>query len=287
MRLLVLSVVAVAAFGASRMQWRSTEDGQMELREGGRTVLVYNPQPQLKPGAPEDRRRCCYVYPLYTPAGVSMLDDFPKDHWHHRGLFWAWPQVETRGQRYDGWMMHGMTVRSERAAAMPGSPLGSFTAVNSWYAGETKIVSETVSLTAYPAKKNSRDIDLTLTLEAVGALVTLRGSHEEGKSYGGVSARFAPRENTVIRADSAQITKDQDLVRHYWAELEGTYSGKRVVLRITPNPANPGAPFQWCLRDYGFVGASFPGKTPEQNEYTLEPGKPLVLKFRITVADLL
>jgi len=89
--LVVLPLMAQAPFA-----WKYIGDGRMELREGGKAALVYNYGPQLKAGAPEDRRRCCYIFPLYTPGGVSMLDDFPADHWHHRGLFWAWPVVETK-----------------------------------------------------------------------------------------------------------------------------------------------------------------------------------------------
>jgi hypothetical protein len=59
-----------------------------------------------------------------------------------------------------------------------------------------------------------------------------------------------------------------------------------VVLRITPDEKDPGAPYQWCLRSYGFVGASFPGRTDQVESYTLEPGKPLTLRFRVSVSDL-
>jgi len=215
-----------------------------------------------------------------------VLDDFPADHFHHRGLFWAWPVVEVRGQTYDGWMMHGLTVRSEKTDRRSGSSVATVSATNGWYAGDARIVTETFTLLAHPSTSRGQDFEITLSLEATDAPVTLRGSHEQGKSYGGLSARFAPREKTVIRTDGAVNDRDEDLIRHHWAELEGVYQGKRAVLRITPSPANLGAPFQWCLRSYGFLGASFPGKTVERAEYTLEPGKPLVMKFRVSVADL-
>jgi Methane oxygenase PmoA len=124
-----------------------------------------------------------------------------------------------------------------------------------------------------------------LTWEAMGQPVTLKGSRETGKSYGGVSARFAPRTGTVIRADGAVVAKDEDLNPHAWAELEAVYGGKRAGLRITPDPKNVGAPYQWCLRNYGFVGASFPGRTATSDGYTLQPGKPVTLKFRVRAYD--
>jgi hypothetical protein len=35
------------------------------------------------------------------------------------------------------------------------------------------------------------------------------------------------------------------------------------------------------------MGASFPGRTEKVDSYTLEPGKPLTLKFRVQVRDVM
>jgi hypothetical protein len=261
--------------------WKDT-GGRMELRENGKPVLVYNYAPQLREGAPENRRRCCYVYPLYTPAGVSMLDDFPKDHWHHRGLFWAWPVVETGGKTYDLWMNLTVQPRTARPPATHGATLE---ASNAWVADARDIVRENLRLTAQPARGGTRELEVELTWEAIGAPVILRGSREAGKSYGGFSARFAERTGTVLRADGETLAKDEDLTPRKWAELDGVYGGKRAVLRITPDVKNLGTPYQWCLRNYGFVGASFPGRTATEDGYTLRPGKPLTLKFVVEVRD--
>ena len=116
-RLLWLSLAAaLPLFSQAPFAWKDLGGGRLELSERGKPALVYNYGPQLKAGAPEDRRRCCYFFPVYTPAGVSMLDDFPPDHWHHRGLFWAWPVVEVEGRQYDLWMK--MTAK-HRAAQAP------------------------------------------------------------------------------------------------------------------------------------------------------------------------
>ncbi|MEO8370418.1 MAG: DUF6807 family protein [Candidatus Solibacter sp.] len=278
MRLAVsLLLLAAPVFGQG-FAWQDIGEGRMELREGGKVALVYNYGPQLKAGAPEEKRRCCYIFPVYTPGGVSMLDDFPQDHWHHRGLFWSWPVVETEGKKYDIWMMF---TAKHRAVGVPAVSGGTLRASNIWEAGGKNIVKEDLRLAVLPAAGNTREMDVELKWEALGAPVTLRGSAEAGKSYGGLSTRFAAREGTVLRADGATIAKDEDLVPHKWAELEGVFGGKRVALRITAETA-----MQWCLRNYGFVGASFPGRTATVDGYTLERGKPLTLKFRVAVKDL-
>jgi hypothetical protein len=281
--------LALPALAQSPFVWKDAGNGRMELSERGNPALVYNYGPQLKPGAPEDRRRCCYIFPVYTPAGVSMLDDFPQDHWHHRGLFWAWPVVETGGKKYDLWM--NMTVKdasTKRPAVSASANRARMEAENFWQVDGRDIVRENVRLDVFPAQANARELEVEIAwtaLAALGAPVTLRGSQEPGKSYGGFSARFAARENTVLRADGETLSKDEDLTPRKWAELEGVYGGRRAVLRITPDPADTGFPYQWCLRNYGFVGASFPGRTTAVDSYTLEPGKPLELKFRVRVSD--
>jgi hypothetical protein len=277
----LLSFVAAAPLVAGSFAWTDHKDGRLELKENGRSVLVYNYGQMLKPGVPEDRRRCCYLFPVLTPAGVSVLDDFPKDHYHHRGLFWGWPSVTIGGTEYDNWALKGMQTRELKHAAR-GARL---TAENGWFVGERRVVRELLEVRLEPARAATRALHVTLTLEALEAPVTLAGAHDKDKSYGGFSARFAPRTATVIHTDKDTIGKRDDLHPHAWAEMDAVYEGKRAVLRITPDAANPGFPHQWCLREYGFVGASFPGKTEERPNFTLQPGRPVKLGFTVTLTD--
>lgn len=279
--------LALPAFSQGPFAWKDAGGGRMELQEAGQPALTYNYGPQLKPGAPENRQRCCYVFPLYTPAGVSLLDDFPADHYHHRGVFWSWPIVETGGRRYDIWMNFTAKHRSAKTPSVSiGAKGARLEAENVWEADGRDIVRERVLLTVFPKQASSREIDVELTWEALGAPVTLQGSAEKGKSYGGLSVRFAPREGTIVRADDEVLRRDEDLNPRRWAELEAVYGGKRAVLRVTSGENNPGAPHQWCLRNYGFIGASFPGRTAAVDRHTLEPGQPLTLRFRVRVSDL-
>lgn len=286
-RLALALLVALPAGGQGPLVWKDLGNGRIELRDRGKPALVYNYGPQLREGAPENRRRCCYLYPVYTPAGVSVLDDFPQDHYHHRGLFWAWPVVETGGHQYDLWMNMTASHRTESTPVTRATAAEArLEARNFWQAGGHDIVREDLGITIWPAQGAARELMVELTLEALSAPVKLEGSREAGKSYGGFSARFAAREKTVLRADGLALNRDEDLNPHQWAELEGVYGGKRAVLRITSDPGNPGAPYQWCLRNYGFVGASFPGRTPAVDGFTLQPGKPLKLAFRVRLSDL-
>jgi hypothetical protein len=152
--------------------------------------------------------------------------------------------------------------------------------------GEKPILREDMSITARPQRDGAREFDIEVQLTALAAPVTIRGSQEKGKSYGGVSVRFAPRKETLIRTDRGRLPKDDDLTHYEWAELEGEFDGGRALLRLTSNPGNVGHPPQWVLREYGFIGASFPGRSEKIEGYTIPPNQPLRLRYTVRVADV-
>lgn len=289
-RAFIFILLAMALRADELMSWHkilTTNGAYEELVAGDKTILRYNYGVQLPAGVPEDRARCCYIYPLWTPGGVSMLDDFPKDHYHHRGLFWAWPDVRVAETSYDGWMMKGLKTvhKSGLPQLQKFGRIAILDVENEWVAGGKPIATAKERYTIHSRDGQGRTIEVALTLTATDAPIVLRGSHEEGKSYGGLSVRFAPRTQTVIRTEKGVSEKDEDLNTHDWAELEATYNGHKAALRIDNAAANDGGAPQWCLRNYGFLGAAFPGKTKDRDSFTLEPGKPLTLRYSILVSD--
>jgi hypothetical protein len=280
----ILASYAAGATGG--FSWKQ-EQGRYVLYENGKPVLAYNHTVQSPEGVPRDRARCCYVHPIWSPEGVVLTDDFPADHYHHRGLFWAWTVVETGRGKYDLWMLKRIAPSSMSVSVESGNSVARFRARNRISVpGEEPIMREEVSITARPARDGVREFDIELELAAVSGPVVLRGSQERGKSYGGVSVRFAPRKQTAIRTDRGPLPKDDDLTKYAWAELEGQFEGGRAALRLTSHSANPGHPQQWVLRNYGFIGASFPGRSEDVEKYTLEPGTPLRLRYTVRVTDI-
>jgi hypothetical protein len=184
-----------------------------------------------------------------------------------------WPVVMIEGRRYNLWEING-EIGDRFVRWIRREP--PFLAVeNAWFTGERKVVKETVELNV----PTPGVLDLALSVEAVGESIAIQGTPDENKGYGGLCLRFAPRKATVIRTDKGEEPQDTNMVPHPWAELEGAFAGGRAGARIDDDPSNPGYPNGWCLRRYGFLGVNFPGLQP----YTLEPGTPLRLRYRITV----
>ncbi|MCW5978314.1 MAG: PmoA family protein [Bryobacteraceae bacterium] len=277
---LLLGLAAVALCAESRFHFRDISPETVELTENGQPVFAYNHGVMLGKGAPADRARCCYVHPLYAPGGVALTDDFPADHYHHRGAFWTWPIVEMDGTTYDGWLIKGVRQKFRRWIARETDGQSARLAVeNGWFTGTREIVRETVEIIARPAGGARRELEFRLRFEALDKPVILRGEPVEDKGYGGFCVRFAPREKTVITTPRGREAEDSNMVPLAWAQLEAEFAGHPAGLRIDIDPLTPGYPNGWCLRHYGFLGANFPGL----ESYTLEPGEPLEMRFKVTV----
>ena len=283
----LLSAAAVVE-AASPFAFREVSPTSLELSENGAPVFVYNFGMMRKAGIPDSMERSSYLHPVYTPAGVVITDDFNPDHAHHRGISWMWPVVIVDGKTYDLWTIQGIRTRFVRWTARQTDGDSAHLGVeNGWFIGERKVVNESVDIVTRRARQGRREMDFTLAFEATGDPVRIAGTPDQQKGFGGFCFRFAPRDGgpakTVIRTDLGLSEKDGVMARHPWAEISGTFRGRPAGGRIDDQPANPGYPANgWLMRHgFGFLNVSWPGLQP----YTLKPGSPLVLHYKVTVFD--
>jgi hypothetical protein len=257
--------------------------------EGDRLVLVYNLGPIDAPKGATTRptqRHSNYLHPIYGLDGEVLTDDFPADHLHHRGLYWAWPHVKIGDQQVDLWSLRG--IRYELVdLKMDDITAESATlrATNNWVAGDKQIMRENVRLTVHAATSDSRAIDLELTWTPTDRPVTLWGA--EGKSYGGLALRVAPRKSqTIITTPTTRATTaKQDLVvtKLPWADIVGVFTGASNAaisgVTIFVAPDHPDYPPTWMTRNYGMLAVGWPGVTPR----TIAPGESVTCRYRLWI----
>ena len=200
-------------------------DVALGLWEGDRPVLAYNHGVLLKKGVPANFARSSYVHPLYGLDGEVITDDFPADHFHHRGLFWGWPHVKVGGKEYDNWACGAWPRSSRRWLAREAGPAGAVLGVqNGWYVGNRRVLDEQVWFRVHPASHGRRAIDVELWLKPLEP-VTL--SRAEGKSYGGMTLRFAPGDDTQITVPSGRTGDDLYINRQPWTDLTRKWPGRK------------------------------------------------------------
>jgi len=272
----------------SRFAFREITPASLELSENGKPVFVYNFGGILAAGRPETMRRSCYLHPVYAPDGTLLTDDFNKDHPHHRGIFWAWEVVTFDGKTDDVWTVKGFRQRFVRWKARETAGSAARLAVeNGWYAGDRKFVKEDVEIITHPTVNDRRVLDFTLGFEATDKPVVIVGTPIAQKGYGGFAFRTAPRDGgaakTVILTDGGISEEDGVMARHPWAEIRGTFQGKKESVKIEDDAANLGFPNNgWLMRhSFALLNVSYPGLKP----LTLQPGKPLILKYRVILSS--
>jgi hypothetical protein len=281
---------AAIADNSTMQVHRDLYTGQIVITEGDAPVLNYNyqfvcPTPEYLASVAQGNKRYArarsnYIHPLYGPNGEELTYDWSKDHPHHRGIYWAWPEVDWRGQRGD---LHALqhvyarptgniTLKNEGACAR-------VEAENRWYwEGETPIVREVTTICAHQAGEHGRYIDLTFSMEALADDVALarRGTN----LYGGLNIRMSPIKDMhlIHHVDPAGTFKRRAWNDSLGIRQGGTDSVGFAVLEKTTNPDYPG---DWIeYPDLPWFQPAFPA---HDTRYVLKQGDPLVLKYRLWI----
>jgi hypothetical protein len=277
---LSLAAATAGETPAKGFRFAEVNDRSLELWEDERPVFVYNHGVISKDGVPADRNRSSYLHPIFGLDGEVITDDFPKDHYHHRGLFWAWPHVTIDGKEYSNWDIRGIETRFERWLERKAESGRAVLGVqNGWYAGGERLVSEQVRIRVHPVSADGRTIDVDLAWTPLGRPLTLAGA--EGKSYGGFTLRFAPHEDLVITTPKGNGKDDLPITRLEWADLSARFSGAAMPsgAAVFIHPKHPDYPPEWLTRHYGVLCVGYPGVKAA----TFPPDKPIRCRYRVWI----
>jgi hypothetical protein len=270
--------------------WRIGHDHQrrrIELSEGNQPVLCYNhgavavregTHPHFKPG--ESYERGDYISPLYGPDGQELTEDYPRDHPHHRGVWWSWPVTRWKDQLADIWAVAGVWSQPVALRRVESGPVFAvIEAQNVWVFGKQKtpIVREEVVIYAFRQTARSRLVDVEIRLTALADDVAIGGRPKAG--YGGFALRAAP-------CDDRQITLHTDpggtAPRRSWLDYSGVFPGSKgpAGVAIFEHVSNPDYPNP--LHQYPQCNCVMPAY-PEKREVILSKDQPLVLKHRLWI----
>jgi len=274
---------ASAAEGDASFRFvEKADDGTLTIYEADRPVLVYNFTDRLKPGLAADRKRSCYIHPIYGLDGETLTEDFPPEgHFHHRGLCWAWAEVKVDGRVTDPWDLRGILARfrkwNERSADDQGATLA---AEDDWVLDEQKVIAtEVLRLRVHKATDVGRAIDVEWRIEGKVTPLEIAGRKKAG--YGGLMLRFPALKHTAIATDQGPQPTNANLKPCVWADLSSRFgkddkvSGAAIFL----HPSHPGMPVGWTLRYYGLLNPAWPGTTP----VAIDPQQPVVLRYRLWI----
>ncbi len=263
------------------------KDGGFEFFDDGRSVLFYQQDAKSKDGK---YIRANYVHPLRGLDGRILTQDFPDDHPHHRGIFWAWHQLRVQGQKAgDSWATRdGLSVVKRADILNQGPVFATLKVVADWTSplftdesGNPKpILEETTSIRLFHATADSQFLDFEITLQPLFDDVKIGGA-ENVKEYSGFTARVRPPREMKITDANGELTGDGQGRTSSWSDTSGkfgdddTYSGLGVLC----HRSQPQFPPRWLLRHYGMQNCIYPGRHATR----LPVKKPVVLRHRLVI----
>jgi hypothetical protein len=259
--------------------------GGFLFMEGKDSIFFYQRSSKDKNG---EYCRCNYIHPLYGPDGSRLTEDFPADHPHHRGIFWAWHQILIDNKPVsDGWELKNFQQKVTNFEFRLQKGIGLLYATVEWKSplwenGTKAYLKEDTEITIYPKTGNYRRIDFVIHLKALADRLSLGGSDDE-KGYGGFSTRLKlPADVTFSGANGLVEPINTAIEAGNSMNICGSFlnAGKKGGIVIWSDPSNPTPSSNWILRQTASMqNAAFPGRNPVAIPFD----QPLVLKYSLLV----
>lgn len=254
----------------------------IELSENGNPVFFYQKEPRSPDGEFFFNN---YLHPLYSLGGDTLTEEFPEDHLHHRGIFWAWHQIYVEEERIgDGWMMENISQDVEDASVTIIESNAEMDIKVLWsshlFNDSEPFLEERSKITVYPLKEAVRIIDFEISLAPLVKGFGIGGSDDE-KGYGGFSARLRVPDDLLFTSEQGRVTPQNLQVRAgSWLDFSGSFGrkGEHYGVTLVCNPKTPNYPAPWILRqEKSMQNIVFPGR----ERVSIPKGSPVVLKYRM------
>lgn len=274
--------------------------GLVRILDGPLPVLSYqhgtnSPGELLSRIHPDNRKyaiaRSDYLHPLFGPEGESLTRDWSVDHPHHRGIYWAWPEVDCAGVRGDLHALQRIFAHPiGRVQTRSHGNSSEILAENVWVldhpVGGTNstprppVLHETVMIRAHAVDSatGGRAVDLFVHFRSLGENLSV--ARRETDKYGGLNVRLAPIRNQALSPHTDPAGTPS---RAAWAQISGTFEGAThpatlIILQHSQNPEYPGDWIQYP--DLNWLQPTFPAA---HHRYPIDPTHPLTLAYRFWI----
>ena len=253
------------------LNWLANAGGVL-VSEQETPILQYQANPKSRNGS---HRRANYIHPLYGLDGRVLTQDFPSDHLHHRGVFWAWHQLYVGEVAVgDGWMAESFDwdVRSTEMVSKTESIQIKNEVI--WQseklldsdAQPIPLVKELNVIEVHRAAGEMRIIDFEIKLLALRPNLSIGGSND-AKGYGGFSVRVKQPPNLRFLTSRGFIKATKlPMACGNWVDLVGQFGASKTTggIAILVHSETVGYPQKWILRDKvkSMQNPVYPGRGP-------------------------
>lgn len=239
----------------------------------------------------ESFRRGGYIHPIFAPNGKIVTDDFPPNHIHHHGVWWAWTLTEFQGRKPDFWNMGENKGRVEFAGVEKtwnGPVHGGFRARHQFVDLLAKppvtALNETWTVTAYATPADDSG-SWYFDIESRQQCATVDSIRLPEYRYGGIGLRgnWAWNGKTNVSFVTSEGETDREkgnATRGRWCDMSGLVDGELVGITVLGHPANYRSPQPMRLHPT----EPFFNFAPQQaGDMEIKPGEAYVSRYRFLV----
>jgi hypothetical protein len=268
--------------------------GKIKTTIGGKPVLDYQAEPgELPSGVKPIFERGGYIHPVFSPSGLPVTDDFPADHRHHHGIWLPWTKTTFEGREVDFWNMGQGKGRVEFVALdqfWSGPVHGGFQARHRFVdltSGTPKVaLNERWEVRLYNVSAASKSywvFDLVSTQEcATVTPLELPKYHYGGLGLRGHGDWIGKDKQPYLTSEGETNKLKGNETRGRWCHIGGAVAGQLTGIAVLGHPENFRAPQPMRLNP----SQPFFCFAPSQlGDWTIEPGKPYVSRYRFIVMD--
>lgn len=230
------------------------ESDRLAITSAGRQVLGYQAQPGELP-SPDIKpifKRGGYIHPVYTPSGRAITDDFPADHRHHHGIWFAWTKTVFEGRHPDFWNVGDGTGKVEFIAVdktWSGQLHAGFKArtrsIDMSAAKPATVLNDEWEVTVYKVGQGQKAysmFDLVSTQYCATSSPLLLPEYR----YGGIGFRghseWLDKNNCFFLTSEGKERSNGNGTRARWCHIGGRIGGEFAGIAILDHPNNFRAP---------------------------------------------
>ncbi len=272
------------------------EDGSLTIQTGNKNLLRYQYKTLYPPaGIDTVFKRSAFIHPLWSPHGQALTRIQPPDHYHHYGLWNPWTHTLFEGDTVDFWNISSKqgTVRfADFISVTTGDVFAEYAALHEHVVftkdrPEKVALNEVQTVRVYVPQNNTDYYiaDITVQLNCPSSPVRLLEYR-----YGGLGWRATEqwtKDNSSVISSEGKTRKDADGSNARWCIVQGIVDGENAGAVMMSYPVNYNHPEPlriWPENANNNRGDMFANFSPTKDmDWTLEPGKNYVLKYRFLV----
>lgn len=267
---------------------------RLEVKIRGNQVLSFVAQPLSLPSA--DIKpvflRGGYIHPVMTPGGRIVTDDYPSDHYHHHGIWFAWTKTEFEGGHPDFWNVGDGTGRVDFAGVdqtWDGPVNAGFTSRQKYIAltgaSPKTALNEHWEVRVYNVGSGPQSyfmFDLVSTQECGTSSPLILEEYR----YGGMGVRghrdWKDKAKVAFLTSEGKTRLDGNATRARWCHIGGPVDGQLVGMAVLDHPGNFRAPQPLRIHP---DDPYFNYAPSQAGRFQIDRGKKFVFRYRYVVAD--